>query len=150
MSMPSTSSTSLEGKWRRIKAITGNVKNMCGRVENATAITRSEALEIANVVASARVDLEGMVEDAATSGLLEYARAQENNPTLDLVAAFQTMKTQLTATRDWFVTNFPNDGAGGLAVLGFDAVGRTTDINLTAGQLAAVKAQFAAIDPTID
>lgn len=146
MAFPGTSKSSLATVWSGIKATTGRIKDKCSQMIAAPSLTRIVILEFGNGLADA---LQYLTTATATSGLLAYARNEENDPTLDLVAEYTAMRTQIIATQDWLVANFPNDGTGGLSVYTFDVNKRYANINLTAGQLTAFKNQLAALSATI-
>ena len=86
----------------------------------------------------------------STPGLLEYARNELNDQAIDLAAEFISMRTQIVATQDWIVANFPKDTANNLSVYSFDANKRFIDINLTAGQFAAFQTQLKLLIGTIN
>lgn len=148
MAFPGNSVTSLAAKWQQIKDTSGRIKNECVFLNAAAAVTRKRALDFGNFLADALALLNTLTANATTNGLLEYARSQENNPTLDLTTEYTTMRTQLVATQDWLVANFPNT-TGELRVYTFDANKRYADINLTAGQLSSFKTQINALAATI-
>lgn len=149
MAFPGTSVTSLAGKWQSIKSTSGEIKNQCVQLIAQAAITRIRGLEFANFLADSLQSLNTLTANATTNGLLEYARAQENNASLDLVSEYNTMRTALVAAQDWLVANFPNT-TGELRVYSFDANKRFANINLTAGQLSAFKTQLTNLSNTID
>src|SRR5574337_352405 len=149
MAFPVNSVTSLEGRWSQIKNWTGRIKDQAVTLNNAVNITRTAVLQYQNFLADALAALNTLTANASTNGLLEYARAQENNPTLDLVTEYNTMRTQLVAVQDWTVNNFPKDASNNLAVYVFDVNKRYGDVNLTAGQLSAYKKQLVNLAKTI-
>lgn len=149
MAFPGNSVTSLAGKWASIKDTSGRIKNECTTLNAAASVTRKRALDTANFLADALDALNTLTANAATNGLLEYARAQENNAALDLVAEYNTMRTALVAVQDWLVANFPKDASNNLVVYAFDGNKRYADVNLTAGQLSAFKSQLTTLGATI-
>ena len=149
MAMPSNSSNTLQMRWQRIKDTAGYIKNQCSGLNAQPSVTRRQALDLANVLADALAMLDTLTVNAATNGLLAYAQAQENDPTLDIPAAYTTMRLQIVATQDWLVANFPKDASGNLAVYAFDVNKRFADIALTAGQLSAFKTQLTSLSATI-
>ena len=148
MPFPSTSTNSLELMWATIKAITGNIKNQCVSLASLVTITRKKALDYQNFLADSLASLDSLTANATTNGLLAYAQAQENNPSLDLVGTYSTMRTQIVANQDWMVTNFPHTGTE-LLVYSFDGNKRFADINLTAPQQSAFVTQLNALAATI-
>jgi len=150
MAMPSSSSNTLQMRWQRIKDTNGYVKNQCDSLIAQVTVTRRRGLEIANLLADALSALDALTVNAIASGLLAYAQAQENDPALDIPAAYSAMRTQIVATQDWLVANFPKDGSGNLAVYVFNGGKRFADVPLSAGELVAFKAQLTALAATID
>jgi len=150
MAFPSNSTVSLAGRWAQIKAVSGILKDQCTQLIAAASITRSRALFLLNILADRLAELDNATANAANNGLLSYAQAQENNPSLDLVATYSAMKTQLIALQDWLVANFPRDANGDAAVFAINGGKRYAEIPLTAGQLSAFKAQLTSLSTTID
>lgn len=149
MPFPGTSLNSLQSKWDTIKQTAGSVKDRSSLLNGLASITRAAVLNYAVFLADALQTIDAKTANATTNGLLEYARAQENNPSLDLQGTYTTMRTQIIATQDWIVTNFPNT-TGELRVYTFDAGKRYVDIALTGGQLTNFKVQLQALIATID
>ena len=146
MAFPGSGKSSLESAWSRIKSTAGAVKDKSNQLNAAVSVARKEALDYANNLADALALFDSLT---ATPGLLAYARTQEDNATLDLVAEYTAMRTQIVATQDWLVTNFPKDTSNNLSVYAFDVNKRYSNVNLTAGQLTAFKAQLTALAATI-
>lgn len=149
MPFPGTSLNSLQSKWDTIKQTSGSIKDRSSLLNGLASITRAAVLNYAVFLADALQTLDAKTANANTNGLLEYARSQENNPTLDLAGLYSTMRTQIVATQDWIVTNFPNT-TGELRVYTFDVNKRYVDIVLTAPQLSSFKTQLQALIATID
>lgn len=85
---------------------------------------------------------------AATPGLADYAKAQENDPAYDVAAEFTAMQSAITATLTWMNNNVPtsvtakppaNWGDGALIATEF-----------TPAQTAGLRAQLDAVIATID
>lgn len=149
MAFPSNSTTTPARKWFDIKDITGSIKTTCVNHNAAAVIKRREVLEFANALADKLAALDALTANATTNGLLDYARAQENNPTLDLAAEFTTMRNAIVATQNWIVNNFPKSATSELQVYVFDVNKRFADINLDSTQLSAYKTQINALSVTI-
>lgn len=148
MAFPGNSVTSLAGKWDLITSHTGTLKNRCVALNAKAAITRVEVLVFQNQLADTLDSLATLIANATTNGLLEYAREQVNNPSLDLTAEYNAMRTQLIACQDWVVANFPAT-TGELRVYSFDGNKRYANVDLTAGQLSAFKTQLTNLANTI-
>lgn len=83
-----------------------------------------------------------------TAGLAQYARDQFDDPAYDIVAEFNTMQTQMTATAGWISTNIPQSG-GFLAIE--QVVGNAlVDRMLTSVQTAGLRTELDALLATID
>ena len=74
---------------------------------------------------------------AATPGLAQYAKDQENDQAYDVVAEFQTMNAALVNARDTLIGMFPKDGNGFLLYQTLNANGQVVSRTFTAAQLAA-------------
>lgn len=146
MAFPSASKASLSTIWAAIKSTTGRMKDQANRKIQAASVTRMQVLEIADQLADSLAYLD--VERTAP-GLLAYAQNEENDPALNLVTEFATMRVQIVAVQDWIVANFPKDVSGNLITYTFDANKKRAEILLTAGQLTALKAQLTALVATI-
>lgn len=110
---------------------------------------KSEAQTIRNLANAATLDATRLIqfEDflagkadlyatfAAVPNLGAYAQTQVSDPSLDIIAAYNTMLTSLTATRVWIRDNFPKAASGELLERKFDANGRTTVVVFTAPQM---------------
>lgn len=104
------------------------------------------------------LDLQRSLDEAITRwsqvgalpGIVEYARAQLDNPTLDVVAEFTTMRDAAIALRDWINTNFPRDATSqAVLVYAYNAAGIPTELTFTSGQTATFRAQANAFTATV-
>lgn len=144
MAFPSDSSLDLDTAWASLRATAGRMKSQAVAMAAAANVTRRAALEYANALADY---LAAFNLYTAVPGLAAYAQ-QQTGTAIDIVAEFTAMRTQLVATQDWLVANFPAT-SGELRVYSFDANKRFADINLTAPQLAAFKTQLNALAATV-
>lgn len=79
------------------------------RTESAnTDIPSSRILDLYLFLAQSRVSLSAA---GATPGIGAYAQQAKNNPTLDVVAAFNSVISALDAVTAWIQANFPKDVA---------------------------------------
>jgi hypothetical protein len=147
MSFPSSGAT-LADKWARIQSDAARLKSRSATLVAASQITRREALEYQNALLDIRADLETLTAGAASNGLQAYAQAQVNDPSLNIATEYTTMRNALDALTAWLVTNFPNT-TGELRVYTFVS-SRVTDVQLTAGELTAYKAQLNGLIATIN
>jgi hypothetical protein len=90
---------------------------------------------------------------ASIDGLAEYAAAQyADAPGYDIVAQFQTMRTEINSTIAFLEANYPND-AGSLRRSSFVGDGSGTLVsyaNFTAPQRAAIVTRLNALIAAID
>lgn len=149
MAFPSNSVTTLQSKWDAIKSAAGSIKDRALLIINASSVSRVQALNMANVLADNLAVLDAKTANASTNGLLAYARAQDNDPSIDIQTDYTTMRAQIVATQDWLVTNFPQT-TGEIRLYTFDATTKKPiDIALTSGQLTSFKTQLNALVATI-
>lgn len=146
MAFPSDQTIDLQTAWTGVRREAGVVKGRAAQMSAASSVTRLQALEFANQLADSLSLLDTL---AATPGLAAYAQEQVNNAQLNIASEFSAMRTQIVATQDWLVANFPKAADGALAVYAFDPSKRFANVNLTAGQVSAFKAQLNALIATI-
>jgi len=87
---------------------------------------------------------------AATPGLLAYAQAQLSDPTYDIVAEFNAMRTMMISTRDNLITMFPKDANNFILYQTINAAGILTPRTFTAAQVAPAVALMDTLIATID
>jgi hypothetical protein len=143
---PGNGQINLTAAWNGITGVAANIKQSATGLIAASAVSRKVVLDFQNNLAA---QLSLLNTYSAVSGLAAYAQNQLNN-TIDIVAEFNTMKTQVVATQDWVVANFPHDASGNLVVYSFNASKQYMDINLTTGELAAFKNQLSLLAATIN
>ena len=73
---------------------------------------------------------------AAAPGLAAYAQQQVNNPSLDIVAEYNAMRSAMVAARDNLIGMFPKDGSGFLLYQTLNADGSISRRIFTAAQVA--------------
>lgn len=144
---PGSGQTALATRWTTTQSAAGRVKDRSAYLVQLPSLSRFQVLDHQNYLLNIRADLESLTANATNNGLLAYARNEVNNPTLDLVAEYVAMRNAIDAVLAWGVTNFPNT-SGELRVYTFVSQ-RSTDIALTAPELAAYKAQLNALIATI-
>lgn len=91
-----------------------------------------------------------LTQYAGVSGLAAYAQAQVNNPTLDVLGAFNTMQSALVAVITWIVTNFPKDGSNNLLYAQFSASGQVVFTSFSAAQLSPLATLLTSLIATIN
>lgn len=139
-------SLDISGVWQQVLGCVRRIKNTAAFYIAQPSLSRVQCLDYASKLAFDLAALDGYIP---TPGLAAYAKAQVNDPAFDPAAEWATVRTQVVATQDWIVANFPATG-GELRVYTFDASKKPVDINLTGPQLTAFKNQLAALVATID
>jgi hypothetical protein len=149
---PSDSTTnvpSLMVKWTTIRARTGRIKNDTITYNASSSVSLPSVLDFQARIVNYLSELDTLTANATTNGLLGFAQAQENNPTLDLVGLYGTMRTQIAATITWISTNFPKDASGNAVLYTFAVDGSPQPVYLTTAQLTAFKTQITSLGATI-
>lgn len=147
MAFPASGKVTLRTAWEGVTNSATIIKRTASDMAAAADVTRKKVLDYQNSLADNLAILDAY---SATPGLLAYAQNELNNATIVLATEFTTMRTQIVATQDWIVANFPKDASNNLAVYSFDVNKRYADINLTAGQLTAFKTQLNILTATIN
>lgn len=148
MAFPASGKITLRKAWDGVTNSAAIIKQTANDMVAAAAITRKKVLDYQNSLADNLAILDSY---SATPGLAAYAQNELNDATINIVAEYTAMRTQIVATQDWIVANFPKDAADNLAVYSFDVINkRYTDVILTAGQLAAFKTQLGLLIATIN
>lgn len=87
---------------------------------------------------------------AATPGLTQYARDQENDQAYDVVAEYNAMNTAMVNARDSLISMFPTQGGSGyLLYQTMDAQGRITTRSFTSAQLVGAVTLLTSVIGTI-
>jgi hypothetical protein len=145
MAFPSDTALDIETAWVNLRASAGRMKATASSYSAASSLTRKQVLDFGNALADYLAQFNSYT---AVPGLGAYAKTQVNDPNLDIAAEYNTMRTQLQATQDWIVANFPATG-GELRVYTFDVNKRFADVLLTAPQLSSFKTQLNALIATV-
>lgn len=150
MAFPSSAGQDdLDTAWTAIRASAGRVKvesqrlsaqSVAGDIEAQVVVRYADALASCN---------DQFARYTVVPGLVAYVRAQINDDTLDIVAEYNTMLTQINAVRNWIIANFPKDANGFLLYHTFGATGRIVQRTLTPAQTAGLRTQLDALIATI-
>jgi hypothetical protein len=134
------------------KALAGQIKQSSIDVRDASAAGPLGLQVVQQYVDNLATSKEQLDRWTAVPNLLQYVRDQINSPTYDLVADYNAMKTQITATTSWIATNFPNDGSANkyLLYVSLGPTGHPIYRTLTTAQLAGLRTQLDALIATID
>ena len=144
---PASGKIPLVRAWEQVIETADTVKQQSVRLRDATRISRIEVLEYCNLLADS---LQRLDQYSAVSGLVEYANNELNDPTINIVTEYATMRTQIVATQDWIVSNYPKDAIGNLVVYSFGSDKRYADVYLTTAQQEAFKARLVLLIATIN
>lgn len=149
MAYPASTRT-LQSVLDEINATALRVKANLQAVRTASAagpIARQQILDVQRDLARA---LERLTTLSATPGLVAYAQAQFNSPTLDVATEFTAMLAAMTSLRDWTFANFPKDaGSGAWLVYTYDTSGLATPLTFTTAELAQWRTRVDAVVATI-
>ena len=147
MAFPAEGKITLRRAWDGITSAATRIKRIANEYIAMSSITRLAVLEYARTLAESLAILDS---NTATAGLLAYAQNELNDATINLSAEYTAMRTQIVATQDWIVANFPKDAVGNLVVYVFDSNKKYINVALTSGQLTACKAQLNSLVVTIN
>jgi hypothetical protein len=151
VAFPSSSgSADLDTAWSILRSQATRIKNEAANLRNLAAAGPLAAVlvvDLCQLLSSARTSI---LTASQTSGLEAYARTQINNPSLDLVAAYNAMSAQVTATIDWIRANFPKDDDDYLLVLSIDVDGVKVWRTFTPEETAGLRTVLDSLVATID
>jgi len=85
----------------------------------------------------------------AIDGIAEYVREQHNDPTIDVVAEFTSMKNAANSVLGWIVSNLPKDNQDYLLLKTIDVDGNITFRQFTPAQTANLRTQIDGLLATI-
>lgn len=153
MAFPSATgsvSQTLDEAWRGARAVAANVKNQTAALASACGagpVNAKIILDYASFLAAAYAQLTAF---AAVPNIAAYAQTQINNPSFDVVSAFNTMMSAMQATSQWVITNFPKDGNGNILGLTFNGDGSQGWTSFTTAQTAGLVSQLGLLSNTIN
>lgn len=150
MTFPSSTGAtkSLDDAWRNATNTAAAIKQRAQAIVTQSAagnVGASQIMDMLVFFADAKVILQ---TSAAVPGIAAYAQTQSGNA--NIAAEFSAMTTQLDATRDWVINNFPKDGSGFLLERTLAADGRWVDRQFSAATLAPFRTVLNALIATID
>jgi hypothetical protein len=88
------------------------MKNQQQNVRNQMAAGNVPSTTIIDIYIRLRIERAAFTAAAAVPGLVQYARDQKNNQSLNVVTEFNAMIAAIDAVTNWISTNFPKDGGG--------------------------------------
>lgn len=130
---------------RRIADVKRNATNVRNEA-NSGDIPSSRILTL---LVNLRQDRTSLVAAAATPGIGAYAQQIKNNPTLDVVAEFNSVIASLDQVVAWIVANFPQDGQGFLLAQTLGPAG-PVDRMFTPAQTSGLRTQLDSLIITIE
>lgn len=145
MAFPSANGTKefdLERAWAHSRQVAGAVKRESQNVRAMSAagtLPSSSVLGLVSFLADAKIEFARV---SSVPGLAAYARAQIDDPAMDIAVEFTNMVSALDGTISWIVTNFPKDTGGFLLAQIILPSGRTQDRIFTAAATATFRTQL--------
>lgn len=143
------SSQALANAYSLIKGRANGIKSETVQLRNDSAAVIISAERIIGYTAMLARSKTELATLAAVPGLSTYAQAQESNPSLDIVAEYNTMLTQINSTISWIATNFPQDAGGYKLAFQLGADGNLVWRTFTTASLATFRTQLDALAATI-
>jgi len=125
---------------------TANAANL--RADSAAGDVAAD--RVTRFVAMLSDSLDNLALAVAVPGLLAYAQEQLNDPTFQVVTEYTAARNEMTACRDWIVSNFPADGSGYLLYHQFGVGGRINVRMFSPAALAGLRTQLDALLATLD
>lgn len=136
--------------WAEIRQAAAHVKNVSTRLRDDAQAGNIDAIRVVQYSEILANSNDRFARYTVVPGLVEYVRAQINDPAIDIVAEYNTMLTQINATKNWIAANFPKDASGYLLYHQLGADGRIVQRTLTPAQTAGLRTQLTALIATID
>jgi hypothetical protein len=124
------------------------VKTYCQSLRTASAAGPVQSGVVISTFMSLRQDRAALVTAAATPGIVQYARDQKNNQTLDVVAEFNAMVAAIDQVTNWITTNFPKAATGELLERTLGSEG-PIEVTFTSAQTAGLRTQLDSLIGTI-
>lgn len=124
----------------------------------SVAVSRSAAMASGNVGSETIIrlyvdlgnDLAKMIAAGQQPGIVDYARSQKNNPTLDVVDAYNTVRDAVIAARTAINNGFPKDTVSGTFLLSHSLNGSgLVERQFTPAQTASVRTALDALAAVI-
>ncbi len=103
-----------------------------------------------DLLAELRSSRTTLIASRNTSGILTYAQAQFDDPTIDLSTEFAALLAALGAVITWIVDNFPKDAGGYLERYQIAPDGVVTDRVFSSAQTAGLRTQLQALYAAIE
>lgn len=125
-----------------------DVDGYCQRARDALAARNVTSTEIFDLFIRLKQDRAAFEAAKSVSGIADYARAQKNSETLDVVTEFTAMLAAIDNVTAWISTNFPKDANGYLLAKTWGDAGpvdRTFTPTATAGLRTVLDALLATI-----
>jgi len=144
MAIPTTTSASVYSeRWSAFLRTTEQMRLIASRIKArcdspGTPVPTLRVAEASSALVGLRSTLDSLVVGArmGTPSFADYAQGQVVDPTIDIVAAYQSLDSAHQALITWLDAQIPAIGISGFQH------GQLTQIELTDPQKAAVSAQF--------
>ena len=148
MAFPASQQT-LEDALAKVRQVALRIQSQAQNLRTRT-VSESVAREDF-VVLQRQLDDAIEVWDAATAvpGLLQYARDQYNDQTLDISTEYTAMRAAAIDLRDWIFNNIPTSAGGAVELKTNTTAGDLVDILVTPAQAAGFRTEADAFTATI-
>lgn len=153
MAYPASTQT-LDAWLSKVDSVASSLKFSAQRLHTRSAAGTAD-MELIRRFFDELVDANNLfIAVAAVPGIVQYAKDQKEDPSLNPVTEFNAMAAEVVTTLDWIRTNAPSDNFGGSSYyLTFDLpTGNTTRssvLTFTAAQTTALRTQLDALIATI-
>lgn len=140
MAYPASQQTLSDG-FQLANATANRLRGQVLQLRNASESASVSRAAILNLMRLIDEGIDRWAQVAAIPGIVDYARAQFANQSIDVAAEFTTMRNAAIALRDWIDANFPRHADGSVAV--FEQSAGTdflpVDKTFTSAQLATFR-----------
>lgn len=122
---------------RDAQAIANRAKRRTQELKSAAETAPVDRQELIVYMGELTAALNRWATISALPGIVQYARDQFDNQTLNVGAEFTAMVTAATSLRDWIFNAFPKDATSGAWLVdNYDVNGRPSRLQFTVAQLS--------------
>jgi hypothetical protein len=138
----------LDVAWATARTLAANIQTLCASLQTQIASNVCSSQSIVNAYTYLYSINTQLATIAAVPGIVAYAQAQVNNPSLDIAGAFTAMQNAVLAVTNWIAANFPVSN-GYLQCLQISG-GNLVWITFNTAQLSGLASLLTALSATID
>lgn len=135
---------------REIQNIAQNIKSRSQSTRDRSAVQNILALEILELQAGLKKNLDRLNVLRTSSGLTAYAQEQIDDLVFDIAAEFNTMLTEVQAVLDQIRADLPTSAAGFVESRKIEADDTVTNQTFTPAQTADLRTRLAVLIAAID